>query len=235
METLPPSSLILAIESATPLGSVALFGDGQLIACYEYERQNLHAKLMAPLIERILSDQSWSPRDLTAVAVGRGPGSYTGLRVGVATAKGLCMALGIPLISIGSLEAIASAAAVFAVNSGAKICPMIDARRMEVYCAVYSSGLTEIEAVQARIIDANSFSDLLEAGKVIFLGPGSEKCREILGMNRNAVFLTGISATARTFGRFLEERSIASRFEDLTAFEPHYLKDYVATTPRKKL
>lgn len=235
MENPVEKPLILAIETATPVCSVSLFSAGKVLACYEYEGQKLHAKMLAPLIDRILNDRDLKPSDLDAIAVGKGPGSYTGLRVGVATAKGLCMSLKLPLIACDSLEGIASSVLEMAEESDALICPMLDARRMEVYCAIYDTDLNAIEPVQAKIIETSSFGELLAKRKVIFLGEGSDKCREILGASANAIFVSDTWASARNFVKIATEKFAASDFEDLISFEPHYLKDFVATKPKKKL
>lgn len=227
--------LILAIESATPVSSVALFRGEQEIALMEFSGQMLHAKLITRMIEQLLENLDHGPEDLDAIIIAKGPGSYTGLRVGVSAAKGLCMALDIPLLAIDSLEILAWQAKELAEQLDAMIIPMIDARRMEVYTAQYDPALTRVEEISAKIIEGSTFSGLLAQRKGIFVGSGAEKCREILGEYSNAIVLGNTVSSARAMGKIAHAKYVQKEFEDLITFEPFYLKDFVATQSKKKL
>ena len=163
---------------------------------------------------------------MDAVAVSSGPGSYTGLRIGTSVAKGLCYSLDIPLISVGSLEVKIHGVNKFNID-GAVLCPMIDARRMEVYCQVVDEKLEILQPVEAKIIDENSFSEFLERKKVFFFGDGSAKCATIM-KSTNAIFLENIFPSAATLGMLAYCRFQVGQTEDLVTFEPFYLKDFVA-------
>ena len=224
--------LILAIETATMIGSVAIFSGERLLGSIDIRRAKSHARLLTPMIQTLLADLEIEAADLAAVAVAKGPGSYTGLRVGVSTAKGLCYALDKPLLSLGSLEGLAWSMQSLAQNLDALVCPMIDARRMEVYCAAYDQEGREVEAVQAVIVEEGSFAELLEKQKVIFVGDGAEKCQPFL-THPNAIVLPDVLSTAASMGRALCKKYAVDDFEDLIHFEPFYLKDFVATKSKK--
>lgn len=170
--------------------------------------------------------------DLAAVAVSMGPGSYTGLRIGVSTAKGLCYALDIPLIAINTLEAMANGFKASHPGDSAFFCPMIDARRMEVYTAVYNHQLEEILPVAARIIDAESFAGLLENQEIIFFGDGAMKCSDVLAGNPNARFSPDFLNSAKDFTILAYKKFSEAKFEDVAYFEPFYLKDFLVTQPK---
>lgn len=226
---------ILALETATNVSSVALFEDGTLVALQENHAGRTHAKLITVMIDRVLKDVDLSAESLSAVAVAMGPGSYTGLRVGVSTAKGLCMALDLPLIGVGSLQALASSVADFAEKMDAKICAMIDARRMEVFCQIFDADLNPISAAEAKVIELGAFEDELNAGKMIFLGDGAEKCRNILENHPNAIVFGNRIASSALLGGIAQEKFVQGDFENLISFEPFYLKDFVATVSKKKV
>jgi len=225
-------ALILQIETSTISCSVALAENGATIACKEASERNIHASSITLFIEEVMKTAGKELSALDAVAVSKGPGSYTGLRIGVSTAKGLCYALDVPLIAVDTLKVMASNKSINPGNTGSLFCPMIDARRMEVYTAVYDSALNEINPVSAKIIDEASFADLLAKNKMLFFGDGAEKCMETLGTNANASFIITFENSAgdmsvEAFNRFNEQL-----FEDIAYFEPYYLKDFVATTPK---
>ena len=221
--------LILNLETATKSCSVALAENGNVIALKELvSEQFSHAEKLNLFIEDVLKEANRSMNDLSAVAVSAGPGSYTGLRIGSSTAKGICYALDLPLISINSLMALAS---LRSIESGL-ICPMFDARRMEVYSAVYTSELQIIKPTDAVIIDKHSFEDLLGEGKMLFLGPGAEKCREVIN-HPNADFDLGTEVSAAGMVGLSYAKYLESQFEDVAYFEPAYLKDFIAGTPKK--
>ncbi|WP_407425489.1 tRNA (adenosine(37)-N6)-threonylcarbamoyltransferase complex dimerization subunit type 1 TsaB [Arcticibacter sp.] len=225
-------ALILQIETSTISCSVALAENGATIACKEASERNIHASSITLFIEEVMKSAGKGLSDLDAVAVSKGPGSYTGLRIGVSTAKGLCYALDVPLIAIDTLKAMASNREVNSGNAASLLCPMIDARRMEVYTAVYDNVLNEIIPVSAKIIDENSFADLLDSRKMLFFGDGAGKCMEILGRKANASFITTFENSASDMSEEAFKRFNQQLFEDIAYFEPYYLKDFVATTPK---
>ncbi len=232
---------ILMLETATPTCSVALAKDGELIGFKESEEVNAHSKVLTTFIEEVLKEGGITASALDAVAVSRGPGSYTGLRIGVSAAKGLCYACDIPLLSPDTLQAMAWGAAQYV--DGIELpehadevlfCPMIDARRMEVYCGVWDQNNVPVREVEAKIIDSHSFSDLLEAAPLVFFGNGAEKCKEVLGSHPNAYFYEEMTASAAFLIPLATALYQARNFENLAYFEPFYLKDFIAGTPRVK-
>jgi tRNA threonylcarbamoyladenosine biosynthesis protein TsaB len=234
-------ALILSIETATNSCSIALSKDGTVLALEESFIRNTHSAVITLLIEKVLSAAGMSFGDIDAIAVGEGPGSYTGLRIGVATAKGLCYALETPLLAIGTLHALSygmkdvfSSARDTGKSNPVLFCPMIDARRMEVYCAVYDSSGKEVHKPTAEIITENSFAGYLENNILVFAGDGAMKCKSILGHIPNSVFLDDIDASAKFMATLAEEKYTAGQFEDLAYFEPFYLKDFVAGKPKVK-
>lgn len=223
----------LAIESATDIGAVAIFEDGQLMGSIDIRKSRSHARLLTPMVQQLLADLEILPADLTAIAVSKGPGSYTGLRVGVSTAKGLCMALEKPLISFGSLEALAWRAREWAQALDAWVCPMIDARRMEVYAGFWDAQMQPQAEVKAQILEAGVFDTFLEERRIIFVGDGAAKSRELLGTHPNAIILDEQLSSAQFIGPLLTQKWAEQSFEDLVSFEPFYLKDFVATKSKK--
>ena len=225
---------ILLIETSASTLSVALANDGVVLAervCSEPRQQ---AALTAPLVKEVLDAASVKLADCDAVAVSGGPGSYTGLRVGVSTAKGLCFGANLPLIAVGTLDILVAGS-----HSGLDpephsfIVPMLDARRMEVYTAVYTPDGERITPVEARVVDASSFEEYLSQGPVLFVGDGAMKCREVIG-HPNARFLAA-EPLASNMASLAEAAFRAGRFENLAYFEPFYLKDFVATVSRHNL
>jgi tRNA threonylcarbamoyladenosine biosynthesis protein TsaB len=226
---------ILAIETATDVSSVALAEDGRLVAIQEIHANRSHARLVTVMTERLLADMDWQAADLSAVCVAKGPGSYTGLRVGVSVAKGFCLALDIPLLSLGSLEALAWSVADVARHLDAWICPMIDARRMEVFTQLFDSNLQPVNAPEALIVGEGAFAEQLEKGRLIFLGDGAAKCRPLLASHPHAVFLEERLSSAASMVGAAHQRFLAGMHEDLITFEPFYLKEFVATLSQKKI
>ena len=224
---------ILLLETSTSTLSVALSADGKVIAeriCTEPRQQ---ASLAAPLVKEVLDDAGLSVADCDAVCVSKGPGSYTGLRVGVSTAKGLCFGAGIPLLSVGTLEILAYSVILSEAKNLKYIIPMIDARRMEVYTAVFSPEGKQLTEVEAKIVGPDSFAGELAEGAVLFIGDGALKCREVL-TSPNAFFKEA-DPLAGAMAPLAEAAWQEKRFEDLAYFEPFYLKDFIATVSRKKL
>lgn len=225
---------ILQIETATQVCSVALSIDGKTVALIEESGQNLHAANLTLFIEEVIQKTGLTYRDVDAVALSKGPGSYTGLRIGVSTAKGLCYALEKPLIAIETLEMMAAGFMMENPDHHGLICPMIDARRMEVYTALFDSSLNLLQPTSAKIIDETSFSDLLIQHPISFLGDGAAKCAEALN-HPNAVFHSSNFNSAQYISALAFHAFNQGRFEDVAYFEPFYLKDFVITQPKKKV
>ena len=228
---------LLLLDTSTALCSAALSDGDRVLQYREAEGRNVHSSLAAVLVRDILEAEGLKASDCDAVAISKGPGSYTGLRVGVSTAKGLCFGAGIPLIGIGTPEVlVAQAAAEGLFPAGCRhIVPMIDARRMEVYSAIYTTDGQRLTEVEPTIVTEDSFADILSGdAPVLFIGDGAEKCREVLGKHPNAVFVQccpKASALAAPAATAWNEK----RFEDVAYFEPFYLKDFIATVSRKNL
>ncbi len=223
-------ALILSIESATKNCSVALAADGEVITLKElHEEKFSHAEKLHSFILDVMESSDRKLDEIDAVAVSKGPGSYTGLRIGVSAAKGLCYALDKPLIAVPTLESLARQ--VELTDEGV-IVPLLDARRMEVYSSVYNDRFEKIRETRAEIIDANSFSEYLDQYRVCFLGDGAAKTKEVIH-HPNAVFIKGRFPSAREMARIAEEKAVSQQFEDLAYFEPFYLKDFVAGKPKR--
>ncbi|MBL0742095.1 tRNA (adenosine(37)-N6)-threonylcarbamoyltransferase complex dimerization subunit type 1 TsaB [Chryseolinea lacunae] len=221
--------LLLSLETSTTVCSVALHENNTLLSMAEVHREHSHASKLAPLIDQVVRTADVTLKDISAVAVASGPGSYTGLRIGTSTAKGLCYALSIPLVAVGTLEIMA--AQVNATNvSKARLCPMIDARRMEVYCQIFDAGNTALQAVEAKVIDEHSFEKELEEGPIIFFGNGADKCRPVI-THPNAIFISGITPSAANLGALAWTKFQQQRIEDLVHFEPFYLKEFMIKKP----
>jgi tRNA threonylcarbamoyladenosine biosynthesis protein TsaB len=227
--------MILCIETATRVCSAALCDDQKVISVLEAEQGTSHASQLTVLIQKLLKEAAVTARQLDAVSVSKGPGSYTGLRIGVSVAKGIAYGAGIPLIGINTLTAMCSGYLTknpLPADSSTLLCPMIDARRMEVYNAVFNTSGMMVRETSADIIDENSLSEQLSAGKVIFFGDGAEKCISQI-KNANAFFVRGFSLSAS----FLHIPSVRAfkekRFEDIAYFEPYYLKEFIVTVPKK--
>lgn len=231
---------ILCIETSTEVCSVALSEDGTVVALREDRSGKNHALLLTGFIEEVLNETGIKSDRLDAVAVSGGPGSYTGLRIGISTAKGLCFAARVPLIAIPSLKILAhhvlNNAAEYGLekNGSMLFCPMIDARRMEVYAAVYDGNLELIRDIQADIIDHSSFINLLRDHKMVFFGNGADKCRMTI-RQPNAVFLEKVFLSAGFMAGLAEIAFSSAGFVDVAYYEPFYLKDFVATIPTKNI
>jgi len=227
---------ILSIETSSYVCSVALAKEGKTIAIKESKEDKSHATLLTKFIEEILQENSFSVNDLDAVAVSKGPGSYTGLRIGVSTAKGICFGADIPLISVCSLQSMANGVLNenSSLNNSILLCPMIDARRMEVYTAIYDTDLNEKMKITASIIDENSFKEELKENEVLFFGNGAQKCKSHID-SINAFFIDHFDPSARYMIQLAEEAFSNSNFENTAYFEPFYLKDFIPTTPKKNL
>ncbi|MDZ7613191.1 MAG: tRNA (adenosine(37)-N6)-threonylcarbamoyltransferase complex dimerization subunit type 1 TsaB [Flavobacteriaceae bacterium] len=224
-------ALILNLETSTKKCSVCLSDKERVIALEEInEGQFTHAEKLHVFIENVFKKSKVSMNSLDAIAISKGPGSYTGLRIGVSAAKGLCFALDKPLIAIDTLEILAHAAKV----ERGLIVPMLDARRMEVYSAVFDEQYHKIRETEAEIIHPDSYREYLSKGKVLFLGDGAGKCADIL-QHENAIFLRDHFPSAKEMVPLSEARFQESKFEDVAYFEPYYLKDFIAIKPRDLL
>lgn len=223
----------ILIDTSTALCSTALVEDGQVTCTRTAQRD--HAAHTAPFVKEMLEERGLTLRDCCAVGVGKGPGSFTGLRVGASTAKGLCFGAGIPLIAVGSLDTLVWQARDRGLlpEGCTAIVPMIDARRMEVYTAVFSPDARQLTEIEPKIIETGSYDALLAEGPVLFIGDGAEKCREVLA-HPNAHFAGCYPEAASMLHPVLQAWQ-ERKFEDVAYFEPFYLKDFVATVSKKRL
>ena len=225
---------ILFIETSTALCSTALSEDGKIVSRRE-NAERKHASLTAPFIKEMLDEQGLAVRDCNAVCVSMGPGSYTGLRVGVSTAKGLCFGAGLPLLAVGSLDTLVwQAIGEKLLPEGCKyIVPMIDARRMEVYTAVFTPDGKQVSETEPKIIDNESFADILAEGPVLFIGDGAGKCAEMINSANASFAQTCPKAESMLVPgcKLLADK----KFEDVAYFEPFYLKQFVPTVSKKKV
>lgn len=229
-------SCILNIETATNVCSVAVSNNGSILFKKENTTGPSHAALLGVFVAEALDSVRENKLKLDAVAVSCGPGSYTGLRIGVSEAKGLCYGLGIPLIAVKSLEVMAKKILETSsdIDDTTLLCPMIDARRMEVYAAVYDKKLNIVRDTAADIVDGNSYHEYLKDHKILFFGNGADKCKDTL-LNSNAIFIEGIYPSAVFMTDLSEQAFEKGDFVDVAYFEPFYLKDFVATVPKKNI
>ncbi len=217
---------ILSIETSTTVCSVALSQDGKQLSIREVNAGYSHSEKLTVFIDEVCKEGSVELNNVDAVAVSKGPGSYTGLRIGISTAKGLCYALDKPLIAIDTLKSLANCFQLQTLNHKHQtlLLPMLDARRMEVYCSVFDSKLNEILPVAAVVIDENSFSELLSTSRITFFGDGSPKCKLHFQNNPNALF-ADVQLSAKGMISLAEEKFQKKEFEDVSLFEPFYLKE----------
>ena len=220
-------ALILNIETATDVCSVALALDGKIVAIREELSGQSHARLLTTFISECMKEAGFQLNDLNAVAVSKGPGSFTGLRIGVASAKGLCYALDKPLLSVNTLQSMASNFLLHnKVESDTWLCPMIDARRMEVYTAFFNTDLEFEKDTVAEVIEPGSFQEILNQHRVFFFGDGMEKTRQIFENHPNAIFNAVVQPSSAGMIQFSEESYKNGLFEVVAYFEPYYLKDF---------
>ena len=225
---------LILIETSTSLCSTALVEDGKVVCERVSDVPRAHASMTAPFVNEMLKEKGWKVSDCSAVAVSKGPGSYTGLRVGVSTAKGLCFGAGIPLISTGTLDTLVwQARDEGLLPDGCRyVIPMIDARRMEVYTGIFTPDGHQISPTVAQVVTEGSFREQLGEGPVLFIGDGVEKCKTLL--TGDACFVQCCPKASGMRGpavAALEE----GKFEDVAYFEPFYLKEFITTVSRKKL
>ena len=232
-------ALILCIETGTDICSVGLSRDGELVSLRESDEGRDHAKRVGVFVDELLRETGIAPDELDAIAVGMGPGSYTGLRIGVSFAKGMCYGVQIPLVAVGSLDALAEVAiedneaGILDVKdwNDAVLCPMVDARRMEVYTRLFNAAGEPLSEVSAEIVTELSFAEWRKDRQLVIFGNGAAKCREILP---DATYVN-ITPSARGLARLAEQRLQEGKTEDIAYFEPFYLKDFIVIPSKKKL
>ncbi len=222
-------AIILQLETATKSCSVAVAQNGIVLYKKEINQQSAHATALTLFIDEIITNANLTYQQIDAIAVSKGPGSYTGLRIGVSTAKGLCYSLNIPLIAIDTLKAMANG---FIIkndfnNSNALFCPMIDARRMEVYCAIFDNNCNNVLKTEAKIIDEQSYNNILTKQKMYFFGDGAAKITDTLSKQTNAIIIDGFLNSATDMTASAYSKFLINDFEDVAYFEPLYLKEFV--------
>lgn len=224
-------AIILNIETSTKNCSVSIADNGNIKAIKELvDMKYSHAEKLHPFISEVTKEAGISLSEIDAVAVSKGPGSYTGLRIGVSAAKGLAFAFNVPLISVDTLKSLAMS---IDPDEGL-IIPLLDARRMEVYSSVFSTEFEQVRAIEAEIIDENSFQEYFERGKVYFLGDGAQKCKEVI-THPNAIFVDDKFPSAKEMATLSYHKYELNDVEDVAYFEPFYLKDFIANKEKKKL
>ena len=219
---------ILLLETATAVCSVALARDGEVLAELHSDQPNAHSSRLPLFVEQLFEQCHVEPKQLDAVCVSSGPGSYTGLRIGVSSAKGFCYALSIPLLSVPTLQGMAAQYYTMHPDYHGMVCPMIDARRMECYTAIYASPTELLKPTTADIIEQGIYDEYLNRGEVVFLGDGAEKTRQSLGIHPNARYDTDFRISAAGMLPIAMQKLQAGQVEDVAYFEPFYLKDFVA-------
>lgn len=231
-------SKILCIDTATDICTVSIFEGDKCLSFRDSKEDRSHAVQLAVFIDEVLKEKNLEVADLDAVAVSKGPGSYTGLRIGVSTAKGLCYGAGIPLIAVSTLQAMCyGVSEEFKVKHSLKdyyFCPMLDARRMEVYTSIFNPDFSEVKPISAEIIEDKSFQEQLEKKHMVFFGNGAEKTKLHI-RHSNAIFYDSFFHSSKNMASITFEKFSSQQFEDIAYFEPFYLKDFVATTPRKNI
>ncbi|RNI23347.1 tRNA (adenosine(37)-N6)-threonylcarbamoyltransferase complex dimerization subunit type 1 TsaB [Rufibacter latericius] len=226
---------ILSLETSTTVCSVALHQEHQLLSYAELQMEKSHSSHITVMVQQVLEYAGVSLQQLDAVAVSGGPGSYTGLRIGSGTAKGLCFSLDKPLIAVSTLEAMArQIISVTPASERYLFCPMIDARRSEVYTCLLSHALEAQMPVEPMILEADSFAPVLENQPIIFFGSGAAKAKELLAPHPNAFYLENVKPTAKAIGELAFSKLQAGQFEDVAYYEPFYLKEVYITKPTGK-
>ncbi len=226
-------ALILNIETSTNICSVALAKDGKLIDMEESKEDKTHANKLGVFVEKILKKNQIEIKNLDAFAISKGPGSYTGLRIGVSFVKGICYGGSKKLIAVNTLQSLCQKINKNDFDENTYFVPMIDARRMEVYTAIFNENNEFVKKVSAKIIDENSYISLLKDRKLVFFGNGAEKCKKFIS-HKNAIFLKNIDASAKSMISLSESSFKNLEFVDIAYFEPFYLKDFIITKSKKK-
>lgn len=222
-------SRILSIETSTGVCSVAVHDAGKLLACAEINEQGAHAEKIMTLIDDVLRQGKISFKQVDAIAVGEGPGSYTGLRIGVSTAKGLAYAGDLPLVGVNTLQAIATS---IEIESEDSIISLLDARRMEVYAQVFDDGYQPKSELWSEVLDESSFNEFFSSRKVFFVGSGLEKVKSVISF-QNAEFRDEVKFSAAHFGKLAYEKFLKNEFVDIAYFVPNYLKEFKALQSKK--
>ena len=226
---------ILCIETGTTVCSVALGNENGVLGYKDLNDSKAHATQLSVLIDELMGELKFDISQIDAIAVNKGPGSYTGLRIGVSLAKGICYSLGKPLIAIGSLDSMVPGVANTTDAKNADLlCPMIDARRMEVYSAFFSKSLDRISEVEAIIVDSDSFLDQLKDHRILFFGNGASKCKSVIS-DQKAIFIDNFEPSACFMLPLAIKAYRDEIFEDIAYFEPFYLKDFVAIKAQNKV
>lgn len=226
--------LLLAIETSTTVCSIALYKNSQLLGASELQIEKSHSSHITVMIEQLVQNCGASLQELEAIAVSGGPGSYTGLRIGVSTAKGLCYSMGIPLLQVSTLHGMA--AQVIAVTPNPEeylFCPMLDARRMEVYTCLLTHEQEEVRSISPVVLDEETFNAELQERPIIFFGSGAAKFRELKNKELHALFVEGVLPNAKTIGLLALPKYERQEFEDVAYYEPFYLKDVYITSATK--
>lgn len=219
---------ILCIETATKMCSVALFKGEKLLSLKEQGGAYSHAENLTVFVEQVIAEANVSLQQIDAIAVSKGPGSYTGLRIGVSTAKGLAFALQKPVVAVDTLMSMASLASEVYKGDTTYLCPMIDARRMEVYCAIYDKDLRVLKSISADIITEHIFDEIIGDKKVVLFGDGAQKCKEVFKDKNNYIFTEQEFISAKGLIHSALKKWSKREFEDVAYFEPFYLKDFVS-------
>jgi tRNA threonylcarbamoyladenosine biosynthesis protein TsaB len=220
-------ALILCIETSTTVCSVALFKQNQLVACREINNGYTHAENLHVFIKEVLNESKISPKEINAIAVGKGPGSYTGLRIGVSAAKGMAYALNIPLISMNSLRNLVEGVKAEINDENCVVAPMLDARRMEVYMGIFEKCGSELEATSSFIISDSSLNEKFSSfNKVYLFGDGAEKCRPFLSTFPQLEIIPNKMPSANNMGNYCVNALNENNTEDTAYFEPFYLKEF---------
>lgn len=227
-------ALILNIETSTNVCSAALTKNGEVIDLHESFDDRTHATQLTVFIDKLFKDNAIDYANIDAISVSEGPGSYTGLRIGVSVAKGLCYAQNKPLIAVDTLQAMALMALEKEIPNKALLCSMIDARRMEVYSALYDANGNKIRKTIAEVIEEGAYEKELAEHEVFFYGNGANKCQDSI-KHDNAHFIENIYPSAKHMGSLSQKLFDKGKFKDVAYFEPYYLKDFVATTSKKKV
>lgn len=225
-------SLLLSIETSTSVCTVAIHKDNSLVAERSIDSDKSHSKLLLQFIEDLLTENNHTLQEIAALAISEGPGSYTGLRIGLSTAKGLCYSLDIPLIAINTLDALGLQISKTLPDTELA-CPMIDARRMEVYCTILNNTNKRVKALNNEIIDENSFAEYLNNNIIHFFGDGAEKCKDVI-THDNANYIEDVKPSASTVGELGLIKLANKDFEDVAYFEPNYFKEFYTPPAKNK-
>lgn len=222
--------LLLALETSSTVCSVALYKGEQLLGASELQIEKSHSSHITVMISQLVENSGFELKDLKAVAVSGGPGSYTGLRIGSSTAKGICYSLDVPLIDVSTLHSLAAQVIASTPNPERYLfCPMVDARRMEVYTCLLDHQLNEVYPITPLVLDNTSFQEQLREKEIIFFGSGSAKFKELVSENDNALFVDGVLPSAKSVGALALNKLKKEAFEDVAYYEPFYLKDVYIT------